>query len=124
MPEFTSLATLLRPSPPISPLIAEPKPPPLRQRSDRLDAARAEERFEERLQILLREIACEVLGRELVLSPPALEEIVERLRRRYPLQAAGIVRTAPNGDCSIDSDDGLLDASLGRRLAAALDRST
>ena len=118
--EFKSFATLLRPQPAISPLIAEPLP---WSASDRLAPAHAAERFEQSLQVLLREIACEVLGRELLLAPVEIARIVERIRRRYPLQADGEAHVTPGGDCTLICGDGTIDATLGRRLAAAIDRA-
>jgi hypothetical protein len=121
--EFKSLAEVLRearaaaaspPVPAISPLIAQP---PAEEPADRLFAARFAERLEVALQRLLEEIAAEVVGRELLLAPVDAAAIVERLLRRY-----GGTTEAPearDGDIRI----GDVDASLGRRVRAAIDRA-
>ena len=129
--EFRSLAEILRaeqePAPAISPLIAEPALAPVcdrEHRDGRLQRAHLEERQAAALERLLTEIAAEVLGRELLLAPANVEEIVSRLVHRYGFEA-GFDVVARNGDVTIASRDGkrAVDASLGRRLRAAIDRA-
>jgi hypothetical protein len=130
--EFKNLFALLRESaapPLISPLIAEPLPPPEpvldvddpQPADDRLDSARTAERFEAALQCLLDEIALEVVGRELLLAPVDVERIVSRLKARYGFQDG--TATGANGDIRIDCESNEIDASLGRRLRAAIERA-
>lgn len=130
--EFKSLFALLRESaapPLISPLIAEPLPPPEpvlevdhpQPADDRLDSARTAERFEAALQRLFDEIALEVVGRELLLAPVDVERIVSRLKARYGFHDG--TATSANGDIRIDCDGNEIDASLGRRLRAAIERA-
>ena len=124
--EFRTLFEILRESraaPVISPLIAEPAPAEVREEEpgDRLDVARMLERFESSLRRLLEEIAAEVLGRELLLAPVDVERIVARLRARYGF--SGGTAVSDNGDITLDCDGCRLDAALGRRLRAALERA-
>lgn len=127
--EFKSLREIFREAreahaPVISPLIAEPPPPeqqPAPEESDhrdRLFAAQLAERLDRALERLLEEIAAEVVGRELLLAPIDVETIVERLLQRY-----GIERDAPRLEHDGDISIGTLDASLGRRVRAAIDRA-
>jgi hypothetical protein len=130
--DFKSLFAVLRESaaaPLISPLIAEPLPPPEpvlevedpQPTEDRLDSTRAAERFESSLQRLLDEIALEVVGREMLLAPIDVERIVTRLKARYGFQTG--IATSKNGDIRIVCDGNEIDASLGRRLRAATERA-
>ena len=126
MAEFKSLAAILhepREEPPaISPFIAEIPPPP--EPDDPLVALRLDDRFDRALLRLLREIATEVVGRELLLGPVETQAIVERLRARYGISDEIAVETsAQGGDMTIVCASGTIDASLGRRLAAAIDRT-
>ena len=132
--EFKSFGTILRelrelqeaPAVPaaISPLIAEVQAPQPSDpcRRERLVAARLAERVEVAVRALLREIAAEVLGRELLLAPVELDAIVARLRERY-LAHELAVETTPDGDVLFTGAGGTIDASLGRRLEAALESS-
>lgn len=126
-PEFKSLATILRelrevreaPSPPaaISPLIAEIE---AAEPEDRFFAARLAERLETAVARLLHEIAAEVLGRELLLAPVEIDAIVTRLRDRY-LADDRVIEATPDGDVVFSCAAGTIDASLGRRLEAAIE---
>jgi hypothetical protein len=104
--------------PPISALI--PNAPP----ADRLAVARWEERLALALERLLAEIAAEVVGRELALAPVEIHAIVERLVRRLHFDG-DITIEERDGDLRILGADGTtwIDASLGRRLRAAIDRA-
>ena len=130
MAEFKSFATIFReraraaePAP-ISPLIAEPPvPPPALAARERLFPALLAERLDCAVQTLLREIAAEVVGRELLLAPVEIERIVARLRERYRLDDDCSVRASAGGDVAFAWSEGEIDASLGRRVAAAIDRA-
>jgi hypothetical protein len=128
--EFKSFAELFRarecapeppPSPeapPISALIPQAPPP------ERLVLARWEERLACALERLLAEIAIEVVGRELLLAPVEVHAIVERLVQRLHFDGQVTVEER-DGDIAIREADGetWIDASLGRRLHAAIDRA-
>lgn len=104
--------------PPISALIPQAPPP------ERLVIARWEERLACALERLLAEIATEVVGRELLLAPVHVHGIVERLVQRLRFDGE-IVIEERNGDIAIlaAAGDTWIDASLGRRLQAAIDRA-
>ena len=126
--EFKSFAELFRAqqtppqsapppeAPPISAFI--PETPPL----ERLAVARWEERLACALERLLAEIAIEVVGRELALAPVDVHAIVERLVQRLRFDGEITVEER-DGDIAILAADGAtwIDASLGRRLHAAID---
>lgn len=128
--EFKSFAELFRArekppqpapppeAPPISAFIPQAPPP------ERLAVARWEERLACALERLLAEIAIEVVGRELALAPAEVHAIVERLVRRLHFDG-DITIEERNGDIAILGADGetWIDASLGRRLHAAIDRA-
>jgi len=128
--EFKSFAELFRSracapepppaaqAPPISALISHAPPP------ERLALARWEERLACALERLLAEIAAEVVGRELLLAPVEVHAIVERLVRRLHFDGEVAVEER-DGDLVIRAADGetWIDASLGRRLHAAIDRA-
>ncbi|MBV8151555.1 MAG: hypothetical protein JO101_08455 [Candidatus Eremiobacteraeota bacterium] len=126
MADFVPLFERLRtqsPAPNVSPLIAElpgEATPP--EPSDRLAEMRHAEALERALRALLREIAAEVLGRELMLAPCEIDAIVARLCRRYALERAQVRVSASDGDIALECESGWIDASLGRRLEAALER--
>jgi hypothetical protein len=105
-------------APPISALIPQALPP------ERLAVARWEERLACALERLLAEIAIEVVGRELVLAPVEVHAIVERLVQRLRFDGDISVEER-DGDIAILAADGRtwIDASLGRRLHAAIDRA-
>lgn len=119
--QFRSFAEIFREEPAaaqpqISPLITQPPPPPA---PDRLLEARLRERFDVTLARLLEEIATEVLGRELLLAPADTDAIVRRLSRRYGIEP---VQVRVCGDeLVLATPEGEIDASLGRRLRAAID---
>jgi hypothetical protein len=123
--EFKSLRDILRESreahipqtPAISPLIPQTPAAPQAE-YDRLAPARFAERLDRALERLLVEIAAEVVGRELLLAPVEIAAIVERLAERYGLSGDAAVY-AGDGDVTI----GEVDASLGRRIRAAIDRA-
>lgn len=133
MAEFKRLADILserdRPvEPPISALIAELPAPQqsTRERSleERLYPALLAEKADRAVRTLLREIAAEVVGRELLLAPVEIDAIVRRLRERYRLDETVPATVSPFGDVAFVWGDGAIDASLGRRVAAAIDRAT
>jgi flagellar biosynthesis/type III secretory pathway protein FliH len=101
--------------------------------------ARVAERFEERAEAVLADLAKRVLARELATSPPEIEALLaealseladetgvvvrvcpqdaERLSARWPVCAeAGLTP----GDFAIEIDDGRYDAALQTRLEAML----
>ncbi|MGH7659505.1 MAG: hypothetical protein ACRENA_01130 [Vulcanimicrobiaceae bacterium] len=121
--EFKSFAEIFRAppppeAPPISAFIPQTPPP------ERLAVARWEERLACALERLLREIATEVVGRELALAPIDVHAIVEHLVHRLRFDGEISVEER-NGDIAILATDGetWIDASLGRRLHAAIDRA-
>lgn len=127
--EFKSFAELFRAqeppqqpvaapeAPPISALIPQAPPP------ERLAVARWEERLACAFERLLGEIAMEVVGRELALAPVEVHAIVERMVRRLRFEG-DITVEERDGDIAILAADGAtwIDASIGRRLHAAIDR--
>ncbi|HEY1727898.1 MAG TPA: hypothetical protein VGG22_05980 [Candidatus Baltobacteraceae bacterium] len=132
-PEFKSLAEILRESraasPLISPLIAQPLPEVQvpeevaedEEPEDRLLGVQTLERFEAALRRLLEEIAAEVIGRELLLAPIDVARIVLRLKERYGFEDVAV--SSSRGDLKIEWDGTEIDASLGRRLHAAIERA-
>jgi hypothetical protein len=105
-------------------------------RDARLFRARLADAFDEAAVRLLRELASDVLARELRLAPCDLDAIVRRTRERAPVVR---VRVAPGdlsrvagvpvvadaalsaGDAIVELDGGALDVRLGVRLATVLD---
>ncbi len=95
--------------------------------ADALDIAVAE---------LVREIAFDVVGRELQLAPVDLRSIVDRARERYGFKEPIAIRVHPDerellpsdiapivcdarlrrGDVSLEIESGTIDATLGARL--------
>ena len=105
-------------------------------RDARLFRARLADAFAEAAQHLLRELACEVLARELRLAPCDLAALVQRVRERVPVVRVrvaaadlGAVTGVPlladpalqAGDAIVELAGGALDARLGVRLAAVLE---
>jgi len=131
--QFRSLAEILRESraasPLISPLIAEPLPEVQapqeiaedEEPEDRLLGVQTLERFEAALRRLLEEIACEVIGRELLLAPVDVARIVHRLKERYGFEYGAA--SSSHGDINIEWCGTEIDASLGRRLRGAIERA-
>jgi flagellar biosynthesis/type III secretory pathway protein FliH len=93
------------------------------------------------LGVLLREIAIDVVGRELALEPCNIERIVERARERYRFEEPLSVRVHPSdlerlpapyrkmavadeslrsGDLMLCVRSGTIDATLGARLERVL----
>jgi len=131
MPEFVPLFDAMRtaqaatPAPAVSALIAQEQPSAASARDgagDRIGDVRRAEAFEAALRDLLREIAAEVLGRELALAPCDVDAVVARLCRRYALDPSRVRVATSGGDVAIECDGGWIDASLGRRLEAVLER--
>ena len=154
--EFVSLADLLRaPHAPHAPA-ADDAPEPLLPacapasfedvrandvaaalRDARLFRARLADAFDDAVARLLRELACEVLARELLLAPCDLAELVRRAGERAPVvsvrvaaceaaaQIAGVHVVADaalqRGDAIVELAGGALDARLGVRLATVLE---
>lgn len=149
--EFVPLAILLRPAPapPVAPA-AEPPPQPAppnaaaEPHSDQLDAALTDARlfrarladaFEAAAARLARDLAADVLVRELRLAPCDLSALVRRVLERVPVVRVRVaaadrdgVRGVPvlvdpalePGDAILELEGGALDARLGVRLAAVL----
>ena len=105
-------------------------------RDARLFRARLADAFADAAQRLLRELACEVLARELRLAPCDLAALVQRVRERVPVVRVrvaaadlGAVTGVPlladpalqAGDAIVELNGGALDARLGVRLAAVLE---
>ena len=104
----------------------------------RLFRARLADAFDAALARLLRELATDVLARELRMAPCDLAALVARLCAHAP---AVRVRVAPSdisdefglpcvadpalesGDAILEVDGGVIDARLGVRLALLLERS-
>jgi len=156
--EFIALADLLRGTAPVeseaalAPVVDAPPPLPddaadpaesavdddlaVTLREARLFRARLADAFDDAADRLLRELATEVLARELRLAPCDLARIVQRIAARAP---AVRVRVAPGdvavvtgiavladpalgaGDAIVEVTGGTLDARLGVRLAAVLE---
>ena len=105
-------------------------------RDARLFRARLADAFADAAQRLLRELACEVLARELRLAPCDLAALVQRARQRVPVVRVrvgaadlGAVTGVPlvadpalqAGDAIVELAGGALDVRLGVRLAAVLE---
>jgi flagellar biosynthesis/type III secretory pathway protein FliH len=150
--EFRSLAEVLRPpaaAPPAECADARdermPQDDELAQaqaallREVRLFRANLADRVDAAVQVLLRDIACDVLARELCAAPAAIEAIVRAALERYtgeepvcvrvnPFDVARVSRDLPlvadetlrEGDAVIELRDGEIDVSLGVRLEAVL----
>ncbi len=157
--EFVPLAQLLRaglatdvvldvaaPLPPAAP-VSEPVPLPEiagLARDVRVFRACLADAFEAAAAALLREFACAVLGRELVLAPPDIAAIAVRVLAAHPSVQPLRLRVAPSdvaeltrcagvlppiasdaelapGDAILEFAGGLVDARLGIRLAALLE---
>lgn len=105
----------------------------------RLFRARIAEAVETAAELLIGDIAAEVLARELELAPANLHRIVDRALQRYfseeplrvrvhPADAATIECGVPvvaddgllRGDAILELRDGYVDARLGVRLATVL----
>ena len=98
--------------------------------------------FEAARECLLRDIACEVLGRELQLAPADIDAIVSRACaqadapasiRVHPMDAEALAAwtcdvetdaTLHRGDAVLCVSEGTIDASLGVRLEGVLERRT
>jgi flagellar biosynthesis/type III secretory pathway protein FliH len=105
-------------------------------REARLFRARLADAFDDAAERLVRELAADVLARELRLAPCDLARIVQRVAARAP---AVCIRVAPGdvaritgiavladpalcaGDAIVEVTGGALDARLGVRLAAVLE---
>jgi flagellar biosynthesis/type III secretory pathway protein FliH len=111
-------------------------------RDIRLFHAAVMEGVEDAIEIILADIASDVLGRELQLAPVDLAMIVHRMVQRYladepvcfrvhPSEAAALACDVPvvcderlrTGDCVLELRSGHVDASLGIRLAAVTQAS-
>jgi hypothetical protein len=118
--------------------------PPLREddvvsgalRDARLFRARLADAFDDAVARLVRELAADVLARELRLAPVEIATLVRRVLERAPVirvrvapADAGFVRGVPvladpalaPGDAIVELGRGELDARLGVRLAAVLE---
>jgi flagellar biosynthesis/type III secretory pathway protein FliH len=155
MPEFVTLGAWLRPpaqAAAIGPLAYDDEPvaePPVRPVDDDViaDAASRARRFramladalDRTLADLLRDIAAEVIGRELQCAPAELQHIVQRALERAADELPVSVRVHPSqlellrldlplvADARLRRDDvrielrsGTIDASLGARLEQVL----
>jgi flagellar biosynthesis/type III secretory pathway protein FliH len=108
-------------------------------REVRLFGARVAEALDSAVEQMLCDVASDVLGRELVLTPADVERIVDRALRRYAAEEPLRVRVHPDdaaklqcgvpvladaqlrrGDAIVELRDGFIDASLGVRLDAVL----
>ena len=121
--------------------------PPLRKddvisgalRDARLFRARLADAFDDAVARLVRELATDVLARELRLAPVEIATLVRRVLERAPVirvrvapADAGFVRGVPvladpalaPGDAIVELGRGELDARLGVRLAAVLEAFT
>lgn len=142
--EFRSLAQMLAPpceAPPLEIAVedesAEAEAALLRE--VRLFRANVAERVDAAVETLLRDIACDVLARELRIGPAEIDAIVLRALERYfseeplrvhvhPADAPRVTCDIPviadetlrEGDAVIELRDGAIDASLGVRLDAVL----
>lgn len=112
-------------------------------RDARLFRARLADAFDDAAARLLRELASEVIARELRLAPCDLAELVRRVRDRMPVMRVrvaacdiGGIAAAPlaregvivladpvlaRGDAVVELASGALDARLGVRLATVLE---
>lgn len=95
------------------------------------------------LDELLRDVACDVLARELTIAPADVVAIAARALARYAAESPVRLRAHPDeiacltgmnvpvtadselrrGDVAIDLRAGTIDASLGARLLCALERA-
>jgi len=130
-------------APPAAP--ASPLPDMVELARDlRLFRARLADAFEAARAALLHELAYAVLGRELVLAPPQLATIAERIIAEHPAAQPVRIRVAPSevgatavhaglpplqadaalapGDAIVEFATGHVDARLGLRLAALLEQ--
>ncbi|MDB5073403.1 MAG: hypothetical protein JWM87_4514 [Candidatus Eremiobacteraeota bacterium] len=121
--------------------------PPLREddviagalRDARLFRARLADAFDDAVARLVRELAADVLARELRLAPAEIATLVRRVLERAPVirvrvapADVGFVRGVPvladpalaPGDAIVELGRGELDARLGVRLAAVLEAFT
>jgi flagellar biosynthesis/type III secretory pathway protein FliH len=110
----------------------------------RLFRAALDDAFEVTLGDLLREVALDVVGRELRLAPCEIARIVERARERYRIDEPLGIRVHPadvdrlpgvyrqiavsderlrSGDVMLQVRTGTIDASLGTRLERLLRRA-
>jgi hypothetical protein len=112
-------------------------------RAARLFRARLADAFDDAAARLLRELACDVLARELRLAPCELSALVRRARERMPVvrvrvAACDVVRVGMplshnrdveviadsalvGGDAVVEVAGGAFDARLGVRLATVLE---
>ena len=152
MPEFRSLANVLAKIAPVEealvPLPLADSTLALETAADvalsgaRLMRAHLRELLDAALQDLLRDIACEIVGRELRLEPVELTQIVEAALEGYRAAIPLRVRVHPDdvaclndvvievhgdsmlrrGDAHLELRDGSIDLSLGVRLERLLQR--
>ncbi|MBV9278434.1 MAG: hypothetical protein JOZ97_09370 [Candidatus Eremiobacteraeota bacterium] len=146
MPEFRSLAMIFAaaeaPSEPAQTQAAsaepviEPEADDLALSDARLMRAHLRETLDVALQQPLHDIVCEVVGRELELKPPAIENIVDRALERYESDVPLCLRVHPDdisclsdiavgvegdetlmrGDVFLELRGGAVDLALGVRL--------
>lgn len=148
-PEFVSLAELLLPNAPEA-VVPEAQPQPVAVervesaspdlvsalRAARLFRAQLTDALTEAFGTLLRDLAADVLARELRLAPCDLEALLQRVAERAPIVR---VRVAPSdvvriagvsveadagldpGDAIVELAGGAIDARLGVRLATVLE---
>jgi flagellar biosynthesis/type III secretory pathway protein FliH len=105
-------------------------------REARLFRARLADAFDDALARLLRELAADVLARELRLAPCDVAEIARRVLQGAPAVRVRVSRADAVGDCGLpvvadpelhpgdavlELTGGALDARLGVRLATVLD---
>lgn len=159
--EFVSLADVLRPraaakcsdvaEADVAPAIDEAAPREVTSEDGlHAEALRDARRFravladalESALASLLREFACDVLARELLAAPCAMDALVARLVREHIGAGPLRVRVSPDdqlttcdfpvvrdaalqpGDAILECTSGSIDARLGVRLADILDRAS
>jgi flagellar assembly protein FliH len=151
---FVPFAQLLAPPPPLAAAADAPPPVPdgpaatpagaVAERDVRLFRARLADAFDVARDSLAREFAYAVLGRELMLAPPDLAALAERILAEHPDARPLRLRVAPGdaavlgaragalpplvadaalapGDAIVEFAAGSIDARLGVRLAAVLD---
>jgi len=143
---FVSLAELLRPSESAPPQTCENEPAQEELAPAECDAARDVRLFRARIAealdaavaLLCRDIACDVVARELRLEPADISAIVDRAIQRYECESITQVRVHPadapalagmdvcpdaslrRGDAVLDVAAGTIDVSLGVRLDSVL----
>jgi flagellar biosynthesis/type III secretory pathway protein FliH len=116
-------------------------------RDVRLFRARLHDAFDSACDALLREFAYAVLGRELVLAPPDIAAIAARIIKEHRAAQPLRMRVAPSdvsllvqcanelppltcdpelspGDAILELAGGAIDARLGVRLAALLEKQS